>query len=221
MTRGGRSDETPGGDDQRLIDRVLAGDADAEDELLSRYRGLAIGLARGRFAFDPLAANEIWQEVVLKLWADDRKALRSWRGQGRFSTYLTVIVVRLCLRHREARARREAVTEPPEATSNAVDAGPSPERRAVRNERRRLLAAALEQLSPRDRLLLTLRFEDGRTPSEIARLLKLSPGAVRKALHDARKRLRRRLLAASPELFSPAAGNARQPIRSHSPGGGE
>ncbi len=221
MTGTGRFDGSPDGDDQRLISRVLADDAEAKDELLSRFRGLAIGLARGRFAFDPLVANEIWQKVVLKLWADDRKALRCWRGEGRFSTYLTVIVVRICWRHREARSRRASVSEPLESAANLAATGPGPEQLAARNDRKRALGHCLAELSPRDRLLLTLRFRDGYKPSEIARLLKLTPGGVRKALHDARKRVHRRLLDAAPELFAPSEGNALPPGRSHSSGGSE
>ncbi len=214
------------GPDQQLIDRLLAGDTEAEATFLSRYRGLAVGLARGRFGLDPLAANEVWQEVVLKLWAEDHKALRAWRGEGRFSTYLTVIVVRLCVRRGTAALRRE---DPLASASEVVDEAPGPRQRAVRAERRRVLAAVLEELSARDRLLLNLRYQDGYKPVEIAQLLRLSPGAVRKALHDAQKRVRKRLLASQPGLFQAASttpfdgagGNTSVVSRSHSSGGGE
>lgn len=219
MTGRGRFGGSPEDDDQLLIRRVLADDPGAETELLDRFRGLAIGLARGRFGFDPFVAHEIWQEVVVKLWADDRKALRAWRGEGRFSTYLTVIVVRLCLRHRRTRARREQASEPLESASQVPADDLGPQQTAARAERRRALAAALAGLSARDRLLLTLRFHDGHEPAEIARLLRLSAGAVRKALFDARKRLRRRLVADAPELFAPDAGNATARARSHRTGG--
>ena len=219
MTGIGRDDKLSDGGDQRLIDRLLAGEAEAEDEFLSRFRGLAIGLARGRFSFEPLAANEVWQEVVLKLWAEDCKALRSWRGEGRFTTYLTVIVVRICLRRRQAHSRRAALTEPLERAAQVADPARGPGHEAARRERRNALDQALCELSPRDRLLLRLHFQDGHKPSQIARLLKLTPGSVRKALFDARKRIRKRLLATWPELFSPADGNDSPPERSHSSGG--
>lgn len=213
-------DKTPGRD-QELIGRLLAGEAGAEEEFLSRFRGLAIGLTRGRFGLDPLAANEIWQEVVLKLWADDHKALRNWRGEGRFSTYLSVIVVNACIRHESARSRQAAATEPLEAAAKVAGTDPSPDERADRRERQRALGTAMAELAPRDRLLLSLRFGDGHKPAQIGRLLGLSPGAVRKALYDARKRLRKRLLAAHPDLFSEPTGNATRNVRSHSSGGGE
>ncbi len=221
MTGTRRRDTSPESQDGELIRRILAGDAHAEEELISRFRGLAIGLARGRFGLDPLAANEVWQEVVLKLWADDHKALRSWRGEGRFSTYLTVIVVNQCIRFGTARSRQAAATEPLDAARDVADATPGPGEHATAEERRRAVQAAISELSPRDQLLLSLRFGDGHEPTEIAALLRQSPGTVRKALFDARKRLRRHLLASHSELFSEPTGNADPRARSHSSGGGE
>jgi RNA polymerase sigma factor (sigma-70 family) len=55
--------------------------------------------------------------------------------------------------------------------------------------------AALErawlQLSPRDQLLLTLRYFEGYSEAEIAEYFKVAIGTAKKALSDARRRLRR------------------------------
>ncbi|MEM7585967.1 MAG: sigma-70 family RNA polymerase sigma factor [Acidobacteriota bacterium] len=215
------------GDDQSLIQRLLEGDTEAEQTFSSRYRGLAVGLARGRFGLDTAAAEEVWQEAVVKLWAADFKALRAWRGEGRFSTYLTVIVSRLCLRRRSASVRRDEA--PLDAASEIADSAPGPGQQAAQEERRRVLASALAGLSERDRLVLALRYQDGHKPSEIAVLLQLSQGAARKALHDAQKRLRQHLRQTHPELFvarsdlssDETGGNVSSAGRSHPSGGGE
>jgi RNA polymerase sigma-70 factor (ECF subfamily) len=53
------------------------------------------------------------------------------------------------------------------------------------------LAAALAQLSDRDRELIALRYGAGLTAAQIARLLDLQTNAVEVALHRALARLRR------------------------------
>ncbi|MEM9556012.1 MAG: sigma-70 family RNA polymerase sigma factor [Acidobacteriota bacterium] len=181
--------------DRALIRAVLGGDPGAAEELARRLRPLAVGLARGRFGLDAHAAADVWQDVVVRLWSDDFRALRAWRGEGKLTTYVAVIVSRLCLRQRRT-PRREAVAV--EATPAST---PDPLQHAEHGERRQAVVAALDGLSARDRLLLTLRYDDEREPREIARLLGLEPGTARKALHDARKRLRKRLRRLRPELF--------------------
>ena len=204
-----------GDDDQELIRSVIAGDEGAADRFVEQYRGLAIGLARRRFGLDPLAAQEIWQQVVASLWANDFRALRAWRGDSRLSTYLGVIVSHACLRSARRQGRDEARERPIDQAPQLPSEEISPEERFLRSERRGALAAALATLSNRDRLVLALRFADGQTPAEFADVLGLSPGAARKALHDARRRLRVLLRAEHPELFSSAGGNADRSRDSH------
>lgn len=71
----------------------------------------------------------------------------------------------------------------------------------MRREQRHHLDQELRRLAPRDRLLLALRFGDERKPKEIAEVLGAPAGAIRKAIHDAIGRLRRRVAARQPELF--------------------
>jgi RNA polymerase sigma factor (sigma-70 family) len=52
------------------------------------------------------------------------------------------------------------------------------------------LERAWQRLSPRDQLLLTLRYFESYSEAELAAYLKSTPGAIKKALADARRRLR-------------------------------
>lgn len=179
-------------DEAQLIRRVVERQSAAEDEFIQRYRGVVLGLARGRLSLFGEAGEELWQETMAKLWQEDCRALRAWRGQGRFSTYLTVIVTHLALKRRQQVNRRledgmEDLPEEPMLDEPSVD-----ERLAQRQEHVGV-QRAIKTLSARDRLLLALRFADERTPQEISGLLGQAPGTVRKALHDALGRLRRRL----------------------------
>ncbi len=187
-----------------LIERVVARDPGAETAFVERYQGLILGLARGRLGLDADDANELMQATFERLWEDQCRALRAWRGQGRFTTYLTVIVLRLGYKIRRGPAPTSDADPSDEkvpGTQPGDDQDPAAE--ALRRERRRLVRTALATLSPRDRLLLALRFFDERAPTEIAALLGRTPGATRKAVHDALARLRRVLRRDRAELFQP------------------
>lgn len=52
------------------------------------------------------------------------------------------------------------------------------------------LRAVIHLLSPRDRLILRLRYEESHSNAEVAAVLGIREGAAKKAAHDARERLR-------------------------------
>jgi RNA polymerase sigma factor (sigma-70 family) len=189
----------------QLIRRVIDRQPEAEEEFVRRYSGLVLGLARGRFALVNSEADEILQMTMAKLWEQDCRALRAWRGKGKFTSYLTVIVTHLCMRERgRERSRLEQAMDLSELVQ--VDPSPEPETVLAKRERLRLVEETCLQLAPRDRLLLALRFGDERTPQEMSTVLGMHPGTVRKALHDALRRLRSRLAEKKPGLFESPLG---------------
>ena len=104
-------------EEEQLIQRVIARDPEAEDLFVERYRGLILGLARGRFGLGETVGEEILQATIARLWEHDRRALRSWKGKGKFASYLTIIVTHLCLRQRERFVKRSSTeSEPIDAT---------------------------------------------------------------------------------------------------------
>lgn len=187
-------------EEQELIRRVIDRQSGAEAEFVQRYRGLVLGLARGRLGLSQEAAEELLQSTFATLWDHDHRALKAWKRQGKFSTYLTVIVFHLGRRerHRNHRYQQPLAAEP---SIDPSFSAPAAEERVVLHERQRWVRRVLQELSPRDRLLIALRYQDDRPPGDIASLIGLAPGTTRKALHDAVARLRRKLRAAQPELF--------------------
>ncbi|MEM7049364.1 MAG: sigma-70 family RNA polymerase sigma factor [Acidobacteriota bacterium] len=182
-------------DEKDLLRRVVAREAGAEEEFVERYRDLVLGLAHGRLGLPREAAEELLQETMMRLWEKDHRALRAWRGQGKLSTYLTVITLRL------ARERAVGGMEPRRAEGPPPRPLPTPGESVEAQERWQSVRRAFAGGTPRDRLVLALRFLDERSPSEIAQLLGTRPGAARKAIHDALRRLRQRLRQGRPDLF--------------------
>ncbi len=187
--------------DVELVEAVLTRDPDAADRLAERCRGLVIGLALGRFGLDREAAEELLQATIERLWERDHRALAAWRGEGKITTYVTVIATRLWLN------RPQHVAD--EASERDLEevAAPAPQLELVATrERRSAVERSIARLSARDRLVLRLRFGDEEPPSRIAGLIGLKPGAARKAVHDALVRLRREVGEVAPEFLDSQDG---------------
>lgn len=132
--------------------------------------------------------------VLERLRENDCGRLRRFEAEGRssFGTWLVVVSGRLCVdfhrrkygrstpanpdgEHRLLRRRlADLVSEPVELELVADAQAREPDLQVRRNQLGALLSEALEALSHEERLLLRLRFDDGRSAREIARLLGLS-----------------------------------------------
>ena len=140
------------------------------------------------------AAMDGYTHVVEKLREECYRRLRSYTPHltARFTTWLVVVTRRLLLdyqRHRYGRPRSDngmhrdesavrrrledlvATEIDPEQLATA--SSNSPDHALRRQELTRALHQALDELSPSDRLLLALRFEDDRPVREIATTMKL------------------------------------------------
>lgn len=151
--------------------------------------------AAGGFGRDYDARMDRYRFIVEALRKDDFRRLRSYRVQGRssFRSWLAVVARRLCLDYERRRygrgGRATNVTESEQgrsvrrqlvdllATDLDVgelprDPGSDPETRMRQAELGEALKTAVGDLEPRDRLLLTLRFEDGLSVRQITDLMR-------------------------------------------------
>ncbi len=141
------------------------------------------------------AAMDRYAYVLEQLRQDDCSRIRSYvrPGAGDFGLWLVVVVRRLCLdhyRHQYGRARAAAggedqpsdlrktrrrlvdlVADQVDVGTVAAPATSTPDQVLARAERSRAIAAALDQLPPRDRLLLRLRFVEELPVRQIAGLM--------------------------------------------------
>ncbi|MFZ3265984.1 MAG: sigma-70 family RNA polymerase sigma factor [Terriglobales bacterium] len=70
-------------DDQSAVDRVLAGDISAFEEIVGRWQSPLVNLAY-RFCRDRGRAEEMAQEAFLRAY----RGLKQWRKEAAFSTWL-------------------------------------------------------------------------------------------------------------------------------------
>ena len=185
----------------------------AWEDLIARHTRLILAIARS-FGSDNDAVMERYSYVLEKLRENEFRRLRAYdpNAGATFSTWLTVAARRMCLdlhrakfgRHRSAhtsdrlavvRAARKALGsfEPGDIDADQVasDAAQADDG-MIRGHRDQCLRAAIARLTPRERLLLTLRFEDDLSASRIARLMELpSPFHVYRKLNSVLASLRK------------------------------
>ncbi len=171
-------------DEQALISRAKAGDAEAFGELVWRYRDTVYTLAV-RLVGPDLAAD-VAQEALIRAW----RAMPRFRGEAALGTWLHRITVNTAWTMRKRAARHETQQLDESAFDGAIDHATSPEKAGEMIEVRAGLRAAIEQLSPGQRAVLVLRDVYGWSHAEVARELGITHTTAKVRLHRARKRVR-------------------------------
>lgn len=192
-----RSDETVQGEigDRELVERCQRGDMAAYETLVGRYRNKVYGLAQSMLRNEQ-DAIDLSQETFVRGW----QAIRSFRKNASFYTWIYRITTNLCIDFIRKRDRRPTTTfeegiDPDTAASfeEPPSTNPSPRKEAIRRELREQIDAALLELSAEHRAVIQLREFDGLEYAEIARVVGCSIGTVMSRLHYARKHLQRLL----------------------------
>jgi RNA polymerase sigma factor (sigma-70 family) len=181
--------------DIRDSDRVLAareGDRAAFSSLISEHEALVIRLCR-RIVSDEHLAEDAFQEACVTAWLD----LGRLRNPDRFGPWLAGIAINICKGWlRKPRANEWSL----EALSGGMffdrsdPIEPGPEDRSLQVHVAAAVHEAIRELPKSQQRPLLLHYIDGLTHSEVAALLGTSSGAIRVRLHDARNKLKQKLL---------------------------
>jgi RNA polymerase sigma factor (sigma-70 family) len=131
--------------------------------------------------------EDMAQEAFLRLF----RALPHFRGDAQISTFLYRIIVNVV--NDEFRDRKKARLTSPiddEEARGLAHSGAGPAVLAERAQMQQAVDEALRQLTPADRTILTLHYQEGRRYEEIAAILDSPMGTVKTHLHRARERLK-------------------------------
>ncbi len=144
-----------------------------------------------RLLQDRTLAEDACQECYLRVW----RSLERFRGEARLSTWILAIAIRCCrdLQKKEYRPERPRPSADGELP---VQAGAC---EARQREEEDLVERLLKGLSPGDRELVLLFYMENHSVAEVSRLTGKGRGAVKTALHRARRRLAGRLLELEEE----------------------
>lgn len=172
--------------DEEVVKRVVAGDTSLFEILMRRYNQRLFRVARAILA-DDAEAEDVMQDAYVRAFRE----LAGFRGEARFSTWLTKIACYEALAR--ARKRRRLVPieggEPPEPPT--PESGP--EREVENRELHAVLRDAVEVLPDPLRTVFCLREVEGLSTEQTADLLGLTLENVRVRLHRAKRTLRETL----------------------------
>jgi RNA polymerase sigma-70 factor (ECF subfamily) len=187
-------------EESALIRRAQDGDRAAFEQLVHRYDRdvlrLAVNVLRR-----PEDARDVYQEAFLKVY----KNLHRFRFECSFYTWVYRIVTNVCLDHLRRRNSRPEDQAPD--VSDAGDASPQdffdrqkegrvsadPERRLMGKEIGQHIAAALQQLSPRERMVFEMKHYQGLKLRVIGEMLGTTEETVKNSLFRATRKLRTQL----------------------------
>ncbi|MGE5275690.1 MAG: sigma-70 family RNA polymerase sigma factor [Acidobacteriota bacterium] len=187
----------PAAGSRSLLERLKAGEHEAFESLVCEHGGRLLAVAR-HF----LASEEDARDAVQEAFLSAFRALPRFRGESSLSTWLHRIVINAALMkaRRASRAPERRIEEllprfdgqgrhlgPVEPWD---EAGASPEAVASNAEARQAIRACVQSLPLSHRVVLILRDVEGLSTHETARLLALTPNAVKIRLHRARLALR-------------------------------
>ncbi|MFP5333564.1 MAG: RNA polymerase sigma factor [Acidimicrobiia bacterium] len=161
----------------QLATRFAAGDASAMTELYRRYAGAVTTVARSGLWSDDLVADAV-QQTFVKAW----QSHDTYDADRPFAPWLYAIARRTVIDLVRRERRRQHPTPADDAVVTLpVEMSDVWEKFEVR--------AALDQLSSEERDVLRLVYFEGRTHSDVARVLGIPLGTVKSRSHRAHQRL--------------------------------
>ena len=178
---------TPAQIDAALVDRIRSGEQNAFAQLILRHKQ-QISAILSRYERDSHRVEDLAQDTFLKAW----RRLGQYRASAPFQHWISRIAVNVALDHIRHVTRRIRETGFEDLGETPLDwlRSDDCDRELEKREARELLSHLLNQLSPADRMVLTLQSIEGRNVKEISTLTGWSPVSVRVRAHRARGRLR-------------------------------
>ena len=183
--------------DAELVQRTLQGDRRSFGILVERHQDAVFGLV-SRLIRRQSDVEDVAQEAFVHAY----RALRTFRGDAQFGTWLYRIVYNTCLDRREHQVRQQE-REVQVGTDNGDEDrlaampdtdSPLPDEVLEAQDMRSRLAAHIEALPPHFQAVLTLYYYEQKSYEEIAKILDQPLNTIKVHIHRAKARLKKALL---------------------------
>ncbi|MDX1594210.1 MAG: RNA polymerase sigma factor RpoE [Gammaproteobacteria bacterium] len=181
--------------DLKLVRRVQEGDKQAFDVLVRKYQHKVVKLV-ARYVSDQSEALDVTQETFIKAY----RAIRKFRGDSAFYTWLYRIAINTAKNYLVAQSRRPLETDVDLQPEQVEGIGPqslrenaTPENLLLRDEIETTVYDAIEALPEDLRTAITLRELEGLSYEEIALAMGCPVGTVRSRIFRAREAINNKL----------------------------
>jgi RNA polymerase sigma-70 factor (ECF subfamily) len=166
--------------EKSLLAGCVKGDKSSWDEFVRQYSSLVYHTIRKTLTFQYTdqrdeVVEDLYQDVFISLVADNYRKLKQFRGDGgcTLASWLRMIAARRTIDH--LRTCKKPVYPLDESLSNTTAAEADEERDDDPFQR---LAGAIDQLQPRERIIVDFFFRQNLSAQDVAAILRLSVGAV-------------------------------------------
>jgi len=168
------------GESEDILRRAQEGDGDAFAALVSEHESMVFSIA-WHFFSDRNRSEEIAQDVFLQLYRN----LGKIETRAHLLFWLRQVTSRRCIDEvRRAGPRRISLDDAPELPVAPSSHDPLASRR---------LRESISTLPPRQRMVVTLRYQEDLDPSEIGRIVGLPVNTIKSHLHRALLALRKKM----------------------------
>lgn len=191
----GEKKQVAADEDYELVGLCQKGDIDAFEALVEKHQRKMLNIAY-RMIGDYEAACEVVQDAFLSAY----KAIRKFRGEARFSTWLFSIVINLSknrMKQMRIRLQREgpSIDDPVETEDGHLSRDPPSQEPSIleqleKKEIQAKVQACINSLDVEYREVLVLRDIQGFSYDEIRGILKIPDGTVKSRLFRARDALK-------------------------------
>ena len=195
MSHSNRSNATGMMQDLDLIQRAKLGDMGAFEQLVFRYDKQVLTIA-ARYVQSAEDAKDIYQEVFLRVF----RSLPRFQLRSQFSTWLFRITTNVCLSHRTKRKRhlhtslnQDSEDEHGGTLAETISDKSATDEQAEKSDTALHVAKAVETLSPKQKMVFTMKYYDGYKIREIAQMTGLNEGTVKRYLFAATRKVRHSL----------------------------
>jgi len=179
--------------DVAVVQEVLEGNVDAFEALVNRHQEHVTRIVGNH------VPHQRVDEVVQSAFVNAYRSLKTFRGEKPFRNWISKISVRCCYDfwREEYRYRETPISVLSNETWDMLDRLTADQaqdeflRQAKQEEAVKLLDWALDQLSPEDRMVVTLTALEEKSVAEAAGLLGWTSVNVKVRAHRARKKLKK------------------------------
>jgi len=175
--------------DRSLVEEAAGGSREAFDELVRRYQGQIVNLARAMTNSDD-QADDLAQEAFVRAW----RSIGSFRSDATFRTWLYGVALNVIRTHRTRRSRWlrlfSSDTRDTSSEGSPIDRGTADDGIERPLAMRQLIDRALAALPVELSEAVVLRDVEGLEYQEIAAALGVPIGTVESRIFRGRKRLR-------------------------------